>query len=299
MKEELIKKWLNDELSPEELEAFKKLDEYASFVKLSERAKCFKSPEFNQQQHLEDLTSKTLSKPKASTYRYLKYVGAIAAVFLIGFILFKTIGPVNKIESIETLTAKTETINLPDLSKVNLNAKSQLSYDAEGWMNNKQLELDGEAYFEVEKGSKFTVNTTYAIVQVLGTKFNLKSRDYAFEVACYEGSVGVLHGKKSYTLQANNKLILEDEGLVLKQVNTDVPDWKNAKSVLKSHTLEKVLKEFQNYYDVEFYTSNVDIQRRYTGSFTHNDIEIALKSITLPLGLTYKIDDKKIFLSKK
>jgi len=299
MKEELIKKWLNNELTPEELEAFKKLDEYASLVKLSEKAKYFKSPGFDQEQHLEDIKSKTLSKPKASKYQYLKYGGAIAAVFLVGFILFKSISSANKITSIETLTAKTETINLPDQSKVNLNAKSQLSYDAEGWMNNKQLELDGEAYFDVEKGSKFTVNTPYAVVEVLGTKFNVKSRDYGFEVACYEGSVGVQRGKKSYTLQANNKLILKDEGMVLKQVHTDVPDWKTAKSVLKSQTLEKVLKEFQNYYDVEFYTSTVDIQRRYTGSFPHNDIEIALKSITLPLGLTYKIDDKNIFLSKK
>ncbi len=299
MKDELLKKWLKEELTPEELEAFKKLDEYPSYVKLSNHAKYFKPPDFNQEQHFKELESKITSEQTGSKILYLKYIAAIAAVFLIAFTIFKSLGSGEDIKSFETLTAKTQNINLPDQSMASLNANSKLTFDNKDWSNNRQLLLHGEAYFEVEKGSKFTVNTTYANVEVLGTIFNVKSRDYAFEVTCYEGSVAVEYEKESYTLKVNEKLILGDEAIVLKQNDTDEPDWKKAKSVLKSQTLEKVLHEFQNYYDVEFYTSKVDVNRKYTGSFTHNDIEIALKSITLPLGLTYKIDDKKIFLSKK
>ena len=63
-------------------------------------------------------------------------------------------------------------------------------------------------FLKVEKGKTFTVKTNYGEVEVLGTVFNVKSRDYAFEVICYEGSVEVslddkvyCRGKKSFDFE--------------------------------------------------------------------------------------------------
>jgi ferric-dicitrate binding protein FerR (iron transport regulator) len=299
MKEDLIKKWLKDELSPEELEAFKKLDDYSSYVKLSDYSKLFKAPEFDQDQNLEGLKSKLPSSQINSRAPYLKYIAAIAAVFLIAFTLFKTMGSSTGLESFETLTTKTENISLPDQSLVSLNANSQMSFDSEDWSNNRELELEGEAYFKVEKGSKFSVNTTYGNVEVLGTVFNVKSREYVFEVVCYEGSVGVNLGDSTHILKPNDRLIIDDSKVLLDKVNLSIPDWKNGISIIESKPLEFVLNDLKNYYDIKFEASNIDTTKIYTGSFTHDNLEIALNSITLPLGLSYKINGETVLLSNK
>lgn len=297
MKEELIKKWLNGELTPEELEAFKQLDEYTSYAKLSDKAKLFKAPDFDEKASLNQLEFEISSQTKPSKHSSFKYVIAIAAVLVISFLIFKNFN--SDLNLIETSVAKTETLTLPDQSKVNLNANSKLSYNSLEWDSNRQLTLEGEAFFEVEKGKTFTVKTNYGEVEVLGTVFNVKSRDYAFEVICFEGSVQVSLDGKTYIVEADNRLVLENNAVKINFIDLMRPDWKENQTIIKSQPLKVVLQEFKNYYDVEFEVSNVDTSKIYTGTFSHNDLEIALKSITLPLGLSYSISDKKIILSNQ
>ena len=295
MKEKLIRKWLNDELTPEEFETFKQLDEYPSYAKLSDKAKYFKAPKFDEKASLIQLESEISSKIKPSKYSSLKYAIAIAAIFVISFLIFKNFN--SDLDLIETSVAKTEILTLPDQSKVNLNANSKLSYNSAKWDSNRQLFLEGEAFFEVEKGKTFTVETNYGEVKVLGTVFNVKSRDYAFEVICYEGSVQVNLDDKAYIVEAKNHLFFENDAVKVNSIDLMTPDWKENQTIIKSQPLNVVLQDFKNYYDVEFDVSNVDTSKIYTGTFNHNDLEIALKSITLPLGLSYSISDKEIILS--
>ncbi|RRO19709.1 FecR family protein [Flavobacteriaceae bacterium 14752] len=298
-KEDLITKWLNNELTPEELEAFKQLDEYPAYAKISEKAKHFKAPNYDEKTAFEQLEFATHSDKTSSKLSGFKYVAAIAAIAIIAFTLFKTLTKTPSLKSFETSTAKTEVIELPDNSKVNLNANSSLTYKSSEWDSNRELQLDGEALFEVEKGQTFTVNTSYAKVEVLGTIFNVKSRDYAFEVTCYEGSVKVTVDGNSYILKPSDNLVLNQNNISISQNKSAIPDWKSNQTLINSQPFDTVLKEFKNYYDVNFDTSNIDVTRIYTGSFSHKDLKIALNSITLPLGLTYTIDGNTIILSNK
>ena len=59
---------------------------------------------------------------------------------------------------------------------------------------------------------------------------------------------------------------------------------------------KQVLLEFERQYDVTIDYKNINTNRLFTGSFTHNNINVALKSITLPMGLTYNKLDKTITL---
>ena len=102
---------------------------------------------------------------------------------------------------------------------------------------------------------------------------------------------------KAYVVKARNHLIFENNLVKVNSIDLFTPDWKENQSIIKSQPLKVVLQEFKNYYDVEFDVSNVDTSKIYTGTFSHNDLEIALKSITLPLGLSYSISDRKIILS--
>ena len=159
MKEELIKKWLNDELTPEEFEAFKQLDEYSSYAKISEKAKYFKATQFDEKASLEHIESKISSDTKSSKHTSFRYALALVAVLVISFLVFKNFN--TDLNSFKTSIAKTENIILPDQSKVNLNANSKLTFNSSEWNSNRHLSLVGEAFFKVEKGKTFTVKKDY------------------------------------------------------------------------------------------------------------------------------------------
>lgn len=292
--EELIKKWLKGELTDEELIKIQELDSYASYSKISEYAKCFKAPHFDEANSL-----KKLDLHKQNKTKKLRWAVGIVATIAVCFFIFEILNPNHALNTFETDIAKTKTFDLPDNSEVNLNSKSVVTFNSNNWNKKRSVHLEGEALFKVEKGKTFTVETDYGEVEVLGTQFNVKSRDYEFEVSCYHGSVSVNLNTQNYVLQKNEMLIFRDKKIKTTVIKSNTPDWKSQSTVLKSKPLEVVLKEFKNYYDVKFDASNVDVSRLYTGSFNHNNLEIALKSVTLPLEMTYQIQNKKVILSDK
>ena len=300
MKEDyLIEKWLRNELTAEEWEAFKKLDVYPSYVKISEKAKHFKAPEFDAQDSVTKLESDLHQPTQKTPFNFYKTIGIVAAICIIVFSAIKLLDQTSYSESIQTQVAETKTLSLPDKSEVNLSAKSILQFNSSTWAEERVLDLEGEAFFKVSTGSVFTVKTSYGSIQVLGTQFNVKSRAYGFEVTCYEGSVKVIIDNKAYILQPKEAISFVKDKISNSKTSLSKPSWINNTSQFKSTSLESVLQEFNLYYNIEFETSAINSSRLYTGSFVHNGLENALKSITLPLDLTYLINGEKVILSKK
>ena len=104
---------------------------------------------------------------------------------------------------------KTE-FHLPDSSFVALNMGSELYYTKKGWQTERRVELKGEAFFKVKKGSIFEVETDQGIISVLGTEFNVKSWNNYFEVTCYSGLVRVKTPKKTVQLSCHSVFRLID-----------------------------------------------------------------------------------------
>ncbi len=297
MKEKkLVKKWLVNELNQEELEAFKKLDAYDSYIKLSESAKKFKAPSFDSVASINNLKVKISEKQASSKSSVLKYAISIAAAFAIGFGVYFVFFN-DPFTVIETQTAETKTITLPDDSQVILNAKTQLKYKPKNWISDRTLQLDGEAFFKVSKGQTFEVQTSHGKVRVLGTEFNVKSRNDLFEVNCYEGKVQVNHLKRSLKLVAHNSYKYHNGKVVNEEMLFNQPSWIDNKSTFKSVSFKHVLDEFQRQYNITFNLTNVNTNQLYTGSFIHNNIDNALQSITLPLQLTYQKQNGTVILA--
>ena len=292
-KEELLKKWLDGTLNDAELEQFKKVDEYRTFIKIDKTAKLFKSDSYNTSNEYLKLRNK-LPKIKNRFKPYLQ----VAAAILIGFSLYFSITN-SKLTSVETLTSEKLEVNLPDESIVFLNASSTLKYNKSKWKNERTVELKGEAFFKVAKGSNFDVKTNNGIVSVLGTHFNVKNRKNFFEVTCYEGLVSVNNNNKIIKLPAGNSIRYLDNTSVASLTNATEPSWNNNVSDFKSVPFIEVIKEFERQYGVALIYQNIDTNQLFTGSFTHNDINTSLKSITLPLHLNFEIKGTTIKLTKE
>ena len=301
MKEkDIILKWLNHEkLSAEEQEKFSRSEHFSSYEKISRKALNFKSPQYNKASEFNALSNKmktsnnSLSNKKA-LYTFLK----IAAVLIICIGIYFAI-PTNSNTEIETLVSETKEVLLPDQSQVRLNALSTISYDTENWNVSRKVELEGEAYFKVEKGSKFDVHTDQGVISVLGTRFNVKNRGSFLQVECYEGVVSVTKNNETLYLREFESVIYRNSALEKKPVGFDMPSWFENRSLFYSRPMKEVIEELEWQYGVKVNLRNIDENTLFTGNFVHSDLKIALASIAVPLNLKYKISGDTITFVKE
>ncbi|MFH6769993.1 FecR family protein [Gaetbulibacter aquiaggeris] len=295
-RETLISKWLDNNLNDEELKAFKKLEDYDDLVKLDRNLKGFKAESFDPAVELESVLSSIRSKKQTSVH-WLKPFMKIAAILAICFSLYYYTTTLDT--TITTAFAQKTTIELPDNSSVSLNAKSLLIFNKKDWKKERDVELEGEAFFKVSKGSSFNVITKTGTVTVYGTQFNVKQRDTYFEVICYEGIVGVTYNSQLTKLKAGDSfLIIDGKLIVTEKENSATPSWLNNESQFKSLPYSEVLAEFERQYGVSIVAENIDENQLFTGSFSHKNIDIALKSITLPLHIKYSKTNNTITLKR-
>lgn len=293
-KEDLIKKWLDHSLTSQELEAFKKLEDYEELTKLSTHLQDFHPPAYATEEELELVLGKIKSKKSISWFRPLLKV---AAVLVIGLSIYFYTSSLDT--TVNTLAANKTMVELPDFSTVDLNAGSTLVFNKKEWKDHREVSLHGEAFFKVAKGSKFDVVTKNGTVTVLGTQFNVTQRDSYFEVICYEGLVGVSYKDYETKLKPGNSfLMIDGELIATEKVNEQRPSWLNNMSTFKSIPLKMVLEELERQYNVIVDASSVDTSKLFTGGFTHSDLEVALKSIILPFNLTYSVNDRSIILKR-
>lgn len=295
-KEELILKWLNNDLNDQEFEAFKALDDYDDLVKLNTNLQHFKADNYNTSGELEKLLS-TIRKKSSPKANWLKPLIRVAAVIAICFSVFYFTTTLDT--TITTQMAQKTSVELPDASTVSLNAQSLLSFNKNDWKKERNVALQGEAFFSVAKGSSFNVNTASGIVTVYGTQFNVKQRDNYFEVICYEGLVGVTYNKKETKLKPGDSFLVIDGKIAKEKENRSAPSWLNNESEFKSIPFKQVIAEFERQYDIEITLINIDSTQLFTGSFTHNNLNVALKSVTMPLNVTYKKQNRTIILKRE
>ena len=234
---------------------------------------------------------------KKSIYINLKVL-AIAA----SFIAFITIGSFLRFyeTTISTTSGVHQAVLLPDGSSVELNAASTLKYYPYWWSFKRILELDGEAFFDVEKGNNFTVKSSFGETQVLGTSFNIVSRDKTYTVTCLTGSVKVTsNSKENVILKPNSKAEIKQNGKisVIKEIDT-YPEisWRKNIFLFTATPLRNVFSEIERQYDV---TIKIDVESMdlYTGNFTKDkSVEDILGYVCPALGLKYVKSSTKSFV---
>ncbi|HET8809678.1 MAG TPA: FecR domain-containing protein, partial [Flavobacteriaceae bacterium] len=199
---------------------------------------------------------------------------------------------------VESLVGTTENIVLPDGSSVVLNAVSSLRYDPENWEQNREVHLTGEAFFHVAKGEQFNVVTDAGTISVLGTQFNVKQRPGYFEVSCYEGLVSVKTSKDSLLLPAGKSVRIVNGTAQKNTTKRPSPSWTKGISSFQSVPFSQVIAELERQYQLEIHlkTRTFDVDQLFTGSFAHNNLETALKSVTVPFNLVYQLKNDAVIL---
>ena len=289
-KDDLIKKWLNNDLSESEEMTFKNLDDYQLHIDIIEDAKLFSADTFSKVKSFEDFkkhydSQKTPVKPLNWKLAFFK----VASVFVIAFGLYFAFLS-NNLTEFKTLASQKITIELPDDSQVMLNAASEITFNSEKWDSNRSINLDGEAFFKVAKGKTFDVITADGIVTVVGTEFNVKQRNNYFEVQCFEGIVKVVSDAISRKLLAGDTFKLLNGNFTEGSIETVVPFWTTNVSRFDTLPYSEVVSELERQFNIKVSINDVDKKRLFTGGFNHENLENALIAITQPMNLVYKMN---------
>lgn len=295
MQENYLAKWLNNDLSGEELAAFKKSAEYASYEKLINVSDSLKAPDFDVDKALNDFKNNQLQKDvkviKMNPMRKIwRIAAAVAVIFVASYFYISTLD-----ESVSTKYAERSEVRLPDNSEIILNADSRITYSDKNWSKERNVSLQGEAFFKVAKGQKFTVATKDGLVTVLGTQFNVENRKGFFEVSCYEGLVSVTFKGKETKLPAGNSFMaINGEVLKTESPENSIPSWMSNESTFKSIPLKFVLNELERQYNIEVKTQNVNLGQLFTGSFSNTNLNLALQSISTPSQIKYELEGNNV-----
>ena len=213
------------------------------------------------------------------------------------------------IQTISTL-AETRTVRLPDGSSVMLNHYSSLSYPEKFQSDKREVELNGEAYFEVAFDSlkPFIVMTGGMEVQVLGTKFNIKAYtdDQAIFTTLVSGSVQIKERESAHTalLRPDEQCIYttHDGRMRIHTVDPQVSlGWIHGRFVFENETLEEILKQLGRWYDVKIFFRDPQVAGyRFTGNVGRFDqISTLLRMIEKAYDISFTISDDTVIVSKK
>lgn len=148
-------------------------------------------------------------------------------------------------------------LTLSDGTKIYLNSMSSLRYPVQFTQDTRQVELQGEGYFEVSKSEKpFLVKTNGMQIEVLGTTFNISAYpDEPCQATLVNGSIKVT------TPYGNSRLLKpseqacanpQDNTLEVHEVNTDFhTSWIHGKINFKDQRLEDIMKSLTRWYDMQ------------------------------------------------
>lgn len=253
---------------------------------------------------------------KSKKTGYLVWFQRVAAILILP-LLISTIYFATEEEPVEYIEVKTNpgmvaTLSLPDGSKVWLNSGSYLKHPQRFTGDTRTVELNGEAYFSVQKdkSKKFIINTPFDLkAEVLGTEFNIEAYKESNQVttSLVSGSV-----KLSFLNKENNEesfiMKPDDEvayNIKTKRIETNASylptqtAWKDGLVVFRNTSFEEALKILSKRFNTDFIVKNdLLYENSFTGTFSGQHLTLILEHFRLSSDIQYKFIDPEISQDK-
>lgn len=281
-----------------------------------------------------------LSKPA----KWIAWIAGAAAVLVSMVWLFgetkaelPDTNSVAKANQVSTRPGSRTKIQLPDGTQVWLNADSKLTYGNDFGINSREVNLTGEAYFDVVSNKKipFYIHTSSIKVKVTGTAFNVRAYpgEARTETSLIHGKVEVTlnnNPDKTYYLRPREKLIVSDnmvndsysntEGVMAKQARiaktVELPTlkklvynaidsmpvetaWVNNKLAFTDESFREVADKMERWYGLQIVFAAPELETiRFTGRFENESVSDALEAMQYTARFKFLLSGNTIIISK-
>lgn len=209
----------------------------------------------------------------------------------------------NSFNTLSTPTGGQYNIVLADGTKVFLNAVSSIKYPTQFNGNQRVVELEGEAYFEVAKdrSKPFIVKSGNQAIEVLGTHFNVHAYDNeaVVKTTLLEGSVAVTHKNQKAILKPGQQSNVSDNfnKIAIREVDTEAAiAWKNGRFKFDNADLKTVMRQLERWYGIKVeYRGDVSQVTFNGGTFRNKNLSEVLKVLELS-NIKFKVEGKTIIV---
>ena len=197
-------------------------------------------------------------------------------------------------------------MRLADGTIVWLNSASRITFDEDYNINERIVNLDGEAFFDVAKNpeKKFIVKCNGMEVEALGTEFNVKaySNDSVITTTLSKGKVKVSSCDQNLTLLPNDVATYNLKRQTIEGSKVDdiaVADyWRSGQLVFDGEPLASIAQTIERMYNVKVNLKSEQLKNlKFTGTIQNNSLTNIIHIISLSYPLTYTISDSVITLS--
>ncbi|OOV17622.1 FecR family protein [Flavobacterium sp. LM4] len=209
----------------------------------------------------------------------------------------------NSFNTLSTPTGGQYNIVLGDGTKVYLNTVSSIKYPTQFNGNQRLVELEGEAYFEVAKNKDkpFIVKSGNQSIEVLGTHFNVHAynNELITKTTLLEGSVAITYKNQKAILKPGQQSNVSDnsKGIAIRKVDTEAAiAWKNGRFKFDNADLKSVMKQLERWYGIKVeYRGDVSDVRFNGGTFMNKNLSEVLKVLELS-NIKFKVEGKTIIV---
>ncbi|MBB4804578.1 ferric-dicitrate binding protein FerR (iron transport regulator) [Flavobacterium nitrogenifigens] len=209
----------------------------------------------------------------------------------------------NLFNTLSTPTGGQYNIVLADGTKVFLNAVSSIKYPTQFNGDQRIVELDGEAYFEVAKNKNkpFIVKSVNQSIEVLGTHFNVHAYDNEsiIKTTLLEGSVAITSKNQKVILKPGQQSNVSENftKISVKEVDTEEAiAWKNGRFKFDNADLKSVMKQLERWYGIKVeYHGDVSDVRFNGGTFRNKNLSEVLKVLELN-NIKFKTEGKTVIV---
>ena len=288
--DKLLLRWFDGDLNGQELTDFEADPRFIEYQQIGNNAKRIEIPKVDQDALLLKIKDQLKVAPDTKVIPLWKKMASIAAIAITVFgvmTLFSADVSINSHHAIQLSHA------LPDGSQIILNSDSELKYDND-FNEVRTLNLDGEAFFQVEKGKSFTVVTDEGEVAVLGTSFNVSARNGVLIVACKTGKVQVTSKNQSKIITPGERVRFSNgKASIIEDIDPlKIDKWTSGESYFERTPLQEVISSMSHKYDVEIKLPKKYHGKLFTGSFIHSDLQKATKMVLVPMGIKYELSNE-------
>lgn len=198
-------------------------------------------------------------------------------------------------------------VTLPDGTHVWINSASRLQYGTHFNSQERRVELEGEAYFEVAKrpDCPFIVTAGDISVTALGTVFNVKCYpdDSSITTLLVDGSVEVESSSERMRLLPGQSINYDYEKRNMHKSNLDdlrlITGWRENRYILEDQTLQEVTNLLGRQYNVTFRFTDESLKDfQYSGTIENTSLQSILQMLSLTSPLSYELKDSVIILSE-
>ena len=244
---------------------------------------------------------------------------ALVSIFILGIIAIGIISLNRdvvkpKLNMVSTSNNEYKNIKLPDGSIVYLNSGSSIKFLAESEGEKKvfsnderKITLSGEAFFSVTKDKNpFIITTENARIIVLGTKFDVLSRDENTRVVVKEGKVSFspknINRKGIYLTKDQLSTISKNlEPTTPKEVDAGYfLGWMKGNLVFYRSPVKDILRDLERRYNINIsYQADSLINNTLTGSFKNSSADSAVSMVCIALGLDFEKQNDNYIIKQK